>query len=781
MKKILWVVIGIASVFIIWIYAVPLPSSISTPVTHESLRILDRNGKLLYEARKADSGLRHDVLLNEIPSTIIDALIATEDRTFYSHIGISPTGIFRAAWRNLTAGQTLEGGSTITQQLIRNYLQPEQRNLLYKMYEALLAIKLERHRTKNEILTAYLNTAYFGHQAYGIAAAAKIYFDKSVSELSLSEGAILIGLLKSPVRLDPFINPDEAKRRQQTILTILHQNKKISDDEYEEYGQQKIILAPDRTQINAPHFVHYMLGSINEDVLESSEIRTTLDLDLQNEIQSIASHHLEKLREKNVTSAAVVVLDTHTGEILTMLGSIDYFDEDHQGAYNVTTAPRQPGSALKPFTYALAFARGDTAATTIADTEATFLTEEGNPYIPRNYDFGYHGLVRYREALANSYNIPAVKVLEKVGVARLQNFLKAAGITTLNKSPEFYGLALTLGSGEVTLLELTKAFGIFPRGGITLSTTAIRDQKAAAGTTILDPKVAWLITSILSDHDARLPEFGENGPLSFDFPVAAKTGTTRNSRDNWTIGFTPDRLVGVWVGNADNSPMKDTSGVTGAGPIFHDVMLATMRNLPTKDFTKPAGIVKKEICKLSGMLPTERCTERMFEYFIEGTEPTKNDTMYRTFMLDKRNNLLAGPNCNPSETYEKAFVIFPAELVKWSLENGYPLPPAKYSPFCPAAASESGAEKTSSALHITKPHNGDVFKLDPNIPLSSQKIIFEAAADPDTETVDWYIDEKKIATSQKPLFRWEWEPKVGNFQIKAVTGDTESSINIEIY
>ncbi|MDD4628223.1 MAG: penicillin-binding protein 1C, partial [Candidatus Peribacteraceae bacterium] len=569
----------------------PLPDSFLKP-KEGSLRILDRNGQLLYELRKPDEGLSKPLTLSQVPKPFIAALLAIEDRSFYAHSGISARGILRALWQNVSSGHVVSGGSTLTQQLVRNLSGSRDRTLDYKMKEAFLAMKIEQKYSKDQILELYINTAYFGHQAYGLAAASQTFFGKSPHELSVAECAFLAGLPQSPSSYDPFAHFGGAEARQERVLTAMQETGDLTEAEAVDARRETLTLAEDRISLRAPHFVMWLLGEHPEIADDAANVTTTLDLNLQTEIERIMTRNLEKLKDKNVTSAAVVVLDAHTGDLLSMVGSSDYFNQDLDGAVNVAVSPRQPGSALKPFTYALALTKGDTAATTVADTEAQFFTQEGNPYTPRNYDFGYHGLVRYREALANSYNIAAVRVLEKLGVQSLLSFLHAAGITTLTESPEHYGLALTLGDGEVTLLELTQAYGIFPRGGRTLIPRALPSSAMKDGIGILDPKVAWLITNILSDQSARLPEYGEDGPLNFDFPVAAKTGTTRNSRDNWTIGYTPDVLVGVWVGNADNSPMKDTSGVTGAGPVFHDVMLEAVKNHPPRDFPMPQDIIK---------------------------------------------------------------------------------------------------------------------------------------------------------------------------------------------
>jgi penicillin-binding protein 1C len=747
----------------------PLPSELQMETDTQPVRILDRNEKLLYEKRRSDFGSQIFLESEKIPQNIIDAIIAVEDKSFYSHSGISLKGIARAAWQNYSAGKIVSGGSTITQQLVRNRLEPEKRNYLYKAKEALLAIKLETRLNKEEILEAYLNSAYFGHQAYGIQAASQIYYEKNAAELSLAESAFLVGLIQSPSNYDPYKNYSAAKERQARVIDAMP----LTDEEKKELKKHPIKLGSGKIAIKAPHFVMWIIdryGDIND-----TEIRTTLDLDLQMEIEQIVERHLEQLEDKNVSSAAVVILDAKNGDLLTMVGSADYFDAEHDGAVNVALSNRQPGSALKPFTYSLALKNGDTAATTIADIETQFFTQDGNPYIPRNYDYGYHGLVRYREALANSYNIPAVKVLEKVGVENLLHFLQKAGLTTLNQTPDHYGLALTLGDGEVKLLELTQAYGMLARDGKTLPVKTLLDEEAEESKRLLDEKIAWLITDILDDDIARLPEFGEGGPLEFGFPVAAKTGTTRNSRDNWTFGYTDNRVVGVWVGNADNTPMRGTSGITGAGPIFHDSMIAAMKNLSKKSFKQPEDIIQREICKLSGKLPTKYCPHKMMEWFINGTEPKDHDDLYSPVEIDSRNNYMAGQDCPGEFTETEVFVLFPPELKTWARENGWPSPPTRYSPLCLPRE-----EKTGSWLTIEKPNKGESFLLDPMIPDENEKIILTASASDDIEEIEWYIDGKSIGTATPPSFHHEWQPEKGLHIITAKGKEEESRISITI-
>ena len=772
------VTIGIFLLVILILIALPLPKSLRGFEPRESLKLYDRNGILLYASTRSTEGSRSTIDYRDIPKVFITALVATEDRQFFHHFGLNPRGIARAFWQNIRSGRVVAGGSSLTQQTVRNVLKPASRGVFYKLKEAFLALKMEQFQTKEHILTTYVNTAYFGHQAYGLQAASRTYFGKNPSELSTAEIAFLVGLLQSPSALDPFDHFADAKRRQELVLQSLQDVGFLTPSQRQELSKQSIALRADRTLIKAPHFVMWLLQEYPQ---WTGAVYTTLDEPLQEDVERIIAHHLKLLTDHNVTSAAVVVIDAKTGDLLSMVGSADYFDVKNEGAVNVALSARQPGSAIKPFTYALALSQGDTAASTVEDIETQFFTQEGNPYVPRNYDYGYHGLVRYREALANSYNIAAVKVLERVGVARLVHFLRDLGISSLTESPEHYGLALTLGDSEVELLELAQAYGAFARGGRTLNVRRLQGELVDSGQQVMDERVAWLISNILSDNQARLAEFGPSSPLALDFPVAAKTGTSRNARDNWTLGYTPQRIVGVWVGNPDNTPMHDVSGITGAGPIFHDVMVAAMRDVQPESFAKPEGITEKRICRLSGKLPTVYCLATASEFFVNGTEPKEPDTLYRPVQLDKRNLLLATDQCDASSIIEKVFVIFPPSLRTWARENGWPSPPTRVSPLCPASQTkESRSSQSEQGIAIVMPHDRATFLLDPLIPDDREKIILQAAAADSVKSVEWFVNGKSIGFGHQPNFRLEWKPEVGNISIEARAGELIDYIRIEV-
>lgn len=747
----------------------PLPVVVRDGQANASVRILDRHGQLLFESRRASIGYHQVTPLSEVPSSLIQILIATEDRAFFNHSGIRPTSILRAWWQNFNSGETVSGGSTLTQQLVRIRTNKRSGSLLRKLQEAWYALKLERYLSKSQILSAYLNEAYFGHGAYGIGSAAKVYLGKSIGELTIGEQCLLIGLLQSPSRYDPFVHPVTAKQRRARVAAAAVSAGVLSNEQLSEIAIEPMLLRSSPLELKAPHFAMW-IESLAHTQNRSGTLYTTLDAGLQRQIESAMLYKLAQLADKNVTSGAVVVLDAQTGDILAMVGSSDYFATDLAGQVNVALALRQPGSTLKPFTYALALEKGDTLATTVADVQTTFATKEGTPYIPRNYDYREHGLVRYREALANSYNIAAVRVLERVGVGQLLSLLEAAGITSLTEPAEHYGLALTLGAGEVSLLELTQAYGALARGGVTLQARSELSAPIQTGKRILSAETAWLITSTLQDNLARAEQFGTESVLKFDFPVAVKTGTSRNSRDNWVVGYTPDVVVGVWVGNADNTPMRGTSGVTGAGPIFHEVMLLATNNQTKRGFAPPSNITSARICSLSGLLPSPECLRQTTEYFQVGTAPTSIDSMHQRTRIDMRNGLLALSTCPPNTTTERLTYRFPLEIQAWARDAGYTLTPDRTSPLCNDTDSDTSPTQPRQ-IQISQPDPGDVFELDPTLPNDSERITFTARAT-GVEQVEWLINGNSIGTASGPNFRITWPAQVGTWHVVARGNNT---------
>ncbi len=832
----------------------PSPQRMVGETNAASILITDRHGRTLYEVMDPNGSKQVPVPLDEVPLACRQATIATEDSRFYDHPGVDLLGIARALWQNWRTGETFSGASTLTQQLARNlYLTPQERSertLRRKLREAWLAWRLERTHSKDELLALYLNMTYYGHFATGIEAAAQAYFGVHARELDLAQCALLAGLPQSPTAYNPIENPEAAQRRQAVVLGLMARHGAITPAQAEEAGGERLAFASTPFPIEAPHFVMWVQSQL-ETLLGADRVRagglrvtTTLDLDWQRQAEAIITRRLAQLRPcaagispaegcdadadpaRRVDNAALVALDPHTGAVLALVGSPDYFDPAISGAVNAALAQRQPGSAIKPLTYAAALdperarAAGQapwTAATVIPDLRAAFLTAEGEPYVPNNYDRRYHGPVTVRTALANSYNIPAVRTLDAIGVDALIEQAARLGIpwdrearswtarstsspVSSNRQPRpqsrqsRYGLSLTLGGGEVRLLDLTAAYAAFDNDGLRVTPFAISRIETLDGevlsangsqveksqvqgpstfnlqpsTPAVDPRVAYLITDILSDARARVPAFGQGNMLEIGRPAAAKTGTTTDWRDNWTLGYTPDLTVGVWVGNADNTPMKGVSGISGAGPIWHDFMAAVLRDRPPLAFTRPDGLVRVEVCADSGLLPliadgksqmadgigpnntqpsaishrlsatphlpvgagvgyrpsAVPCPQRRYEWFIAGTEPTDVDRSHAELAVDARTGLPADAFTPPEDVQPQMIWQLPPEYAAWARENGVPQ-------LSPGDAAQETGGLVSASLHpgastpplrLASPDPNRVYTLDPGLPASAQQV-----------------------------------------------------------
>ncbi len=613
---------GLASLY--W----PVPESSLSPQSMVSFRILDRNGRVLREVFSDQSGSCRWLKREQIPAEVIAATLAAEDRFFYWHPGVNIFSLFRALRQNVSQGRIVSGGSTITQQLARN-IYPGPRTIFSKIRETWTALRLEKALTKDRILTQYLNRIYYGNQAYGIEAASQTYFDKSCRDLTLAEAAFLAALPRSPSRFNPYLQDPRILSTQKEILNKVFSYRLAAESEHDRALQQKLKLKPVRSHFVAPHFCDFVLANCTiGDKTSGLDIQTTLDLDLQNHIQHLVKDHIASLSRHNITQAAAIVIDNCSGDIISMAGSRDFFDIHHQGQVNGAVSLRQPGSTLKPFAYGLALQQGMSAADVLFDGPVEYPTPSG-PYQPVNYDHKFHGLVRLRQALACSYNIPAVQLTERLGTERLYMKLKQAGFTTFVRPSSYYGVGLALGNGEVTLLELAQAYSALSRGGVfkpaswRLKPPEPPDEisNEFTETRVFSPEIAYILTHILSDADARIPAFGYRSPLHLPFACAVKTGTSKDFRDNWAVGFTPDYTVGVWAGNFNGEPMHTVSGVTGCGPLFRDIMLLLHRKNPPLGFTAPETLIRQRICPESGLLVSSECPGTIEEIFIPGTEP----------------------------------------------------------------------------------------------------------------------------------------------------------------
>ncbi len=681
-----------------------------------SSQIFDRNGMLLHEIIDPTEGRRTYVPIDQISPYLKLATVATEDRNFFQHGGFDPIAIARAIYYAITEQEVVSGASTITQQVARNILLgPEastDRTLSRKIKEIILAAELTRRYSKDDILEIYVNNNNYGNLAYGVDAAARTYFGTNAAQLTLAQASFLAGIPQSPATYDPFHGGrDKALARQKVVLALMVEDGYITVDqavaaasEMDAYEFKPIYT----DRIPAAHFVVYVTQWVEQNLGTEAlytgrglKIYTTLDSNLQRIAEQEVASGVKALADRDVTNGALVAIEPSSGDILAMVGSADFYDNDLGGQVNVTLRCRQPGSAIKPLTYLAALERGWTPATILWDLPVSYTDSAGNVYEPVNYDGRFRGPVSMRTALANSLNVPAVKTLDFVTVDGLLEVADRLGAASLvspqTECPDYpydtrplYGLALTLGGGEMKPLELTSAYATLANGGLRMDPTPILwvedqsgkvliDNRQRQGTQVAKPELAYLITSILSDVQARCLVFACPNVLELaDRPVAAKTGTTNDNRDAWTVGYTPDIAAGVWVGNNDNSPMANVAGSSGAGPIWQAFMARAHEQIPPHTFPRPAGIVEREVCALTGTEPSPACSEKRTEVFtIDNLPPAAGAGWLQEVEIDANSGLLANAFCRSNVVTKLAVVENQvsdpqgqAWLRQWAADNG---------------------------------------------------------------------------------------------------------------
>ncbi|MCA9971262.1 MAG: transglycosylase domain-containing protein [Anaerolineales bacterium] len=712
---------------------------------------------LIYEVIDPLGGDRQWLSLDQIPQSIIDATVAIEDKSFWDNPGFDVEGIGRAFYEFVLLGGDIQGGSSITQQVVKNNLiDPERRTVgaevgfddyRRKAEELVLAQRLTQSYTKEQILEWYLNTNFYGNLAYGIEAAARVYFDKSATELTLAEATTLAAIPQSPA-LNPIDNPEAARQRQALVLEAMLAQGSISREQLAAAQFAPLPASPgieNRFDIIAPHFALLVRQQLEamfgpELVLRGGlRVYTSLDLQMQRQAECVARAQVARLSgqvgellpaderadcpalaflpppnsadvgvDRSVNNAAVVALDPTTGEIKALVGSLNYWDETIDGSFNVAVdGLRQPGSAFKPFTYLTALSQGYNAATMVLDVETDFGTPyNGIPYVPQNYDRTFHGPMRLRQALGSSFNVPAVQVMSWVGVDRVIRTAHSLGITSLDQGPNAYGLSLTLGGGEVRLLDMAYAYSVMANMGVmvgqprpesqqrlgfrTLDPVAILRVEDSAGNVLYDydqpqrreilpPQLAFLMNDVLSDRSARCAGFGCPNVLELpdNRPAAVKTGTTNDYRDAWTVGYTPQLVTGVWVGNTNNSPMDVVPGSKGAAPIWHALMSWALQAEPVQPLPQPAGLLELAVCDVSGLLPTPTCPT-VSEYFIPGTQPTLYDNLFQEFAINRENGRLATLYTPPELIERRIYRIYPEAAADWVRENEIEQPPTEY-------------------------------------------------------------------------------------------------------
>jgi penicillin-binding protein 1C len=768
---------AIAAILVVaaWLRLGPLPAGLLDDPTSISTTVLDRNGIALYEARSKDGTRGARLTPDDLPETVVNATIAAEDRRFWTHHGVDPLAIVRAAMRDVRALRIEQGGSTLTQQVAKLLLARtppndagRSRGFSTKVREAVVAVRLEHRLSKREILALYLNLAPYGNQIVGIERASHAYFGTSANHLTVAQAAFLAGLPQRPSAFNPHRDWRSALRRHDRVIDRMASLRLISAPMAAEARAERLALAADTPAFAAPHFVEMVLSNVTAE--RPARVQTTLDLALQQDVEGIIRSQRADLDRHGAHNVAVVVLDNRTGGWLAWEGSGNYFDGEHGGAINGPLALRQPGSALKPFTYALAFEEGRSPATVLADVPSYFSTaESGVVYSPRNYDGRYRGPLLIRRALAGSENVPAVVMASELGVAKVIRFFRSAGLTTFDKSASYYGLGVTLGNAEVKLAELTTAYATFARQGVPIHPISIRQidngngwkpmPTPATADRVMSGRAAFWITNILSDPDAREFVFGRGGSLDFPFPVAVKTGTSEGYRDNWTVGYTRDVTVGVWVGNFDRTPLRNSSGVTGAGPIFHGVMLAAERRVAGQIdddrsplVPTPPNVVRREICALSGMPANPWCPTKTSEWL-----PIETAEVPCSWHHDSEDGLLT---------------VWPAVYRQWATEHGLTrdtrtIPAVRRVRFQPDHGEHQPDHHENPAhFSIANPPAGAVYLIDPTLRSQYQALPLRAAADAHAGTIEWTVDGSRFGSSQadEPL---QWPLASGSHRISA--------------
>jgi penicillin-binding protein 1C len=767
---------------------------------HEGHRIVDRHGKDLRELR-SEAGLRGRSLpLEALGDRIVVSTLVSEDRDFFGHAGIDSKAIVRALAQNLRHGRLVSGASTITQQLVKlldNEGQPRPRTLGEKLKEAARAENLEKVVSKQAILEAYLNRLSYGHGLTGPESAAHAYFGKSARDLSWAEAAYLAVLPRAPSYLDPYLHPGRVAPRQRALLDALHEHGMIEDADHARALAEIVDPRPLTHPFLAPHFTEALVADHLLD--EATGVtRSTLDLELQRDVEGLIHTHLCSLANQGASNAAVLVVDNARGEILAYAGSADFDDPTIAGQTDVIRARRQPGSTLKPFVYALAFARGHTAAEMLPDVPTSF-PEGAGAYAPQNFDGTFEGPISAREALAGSLNVPAIRLAAELPAGELLATLRALGMESLDRDAAHYGLALALGSGEIELRELASAYVALARGGRWIPLRSTLESAAPSsnplegvahadpapegeGLAVLEPEVVALVTESLSDPLARVRGLHGRGPFDLGFPVAVKTGTSSGFRDTWSAGYTHERTVVVWVGNADGSPTRGLTGASGAGPLFADVMRRAMRDAPAHAPLFHADQLElAEVCPLSGKLAGPSCVEHVSRHFRRGHPPTEHCDLH--VQVSPRPAAEPGEapvRCDPQGA--RAAVVLPSVFDAWLARQplGAPGQDAGGLPWFARARTAGcapGGEGAAEELKIDSPAPGTVYLLPWGGPTPRQAVELRASLSGGgpgrrVGVVEFVVDGKVVAATAGPPYRVIVKVTRGDHELLARPADS---------
>lgn len=716
-------------------WLVPLPDGLETPL-QASPRFLSREGQPLRMLLTPEGDRVAEVLrFEDIPERLIQATLAAEDKRFWQHGGVDLLATARAAWDNLTSGRIVSGASTIHQQLIKvAAARKEKRGWQMKLVQTLQARRLGLSWSRPQVMAEYLNRISYGNLLTGSASAAQGYFNKPLSDLSPAECALLAAIPQSPRRFNPFRNPEVIQPRQHRILNKMHQLGWLPEEVWQTALKEPLKLQRYHGGFEAPHAIGMLSAT------PGSVTTTTLDAALQRQVETIITQRLDALKGRNVTQASVIVIENATGHVLALAGSRDFFATDG-GQINGAWVPHSPGSAMKPFTYLIALERGAMASSLVADLPVEYATNTGT-YRPENYAHRLYGPMTYRGALGNSLNISAVKVLSNIGGAEtLLQQMQALGLTTLTEKPDHYGLGLTIGNAPVRLIELAHAYACLARLGLDRPWTLVADRAAYEPQRKLDERSCYILADILTDNQARQLTFGQHSPLRLPFPVAVKTGTSSNYRDNWCIGFTPEFTVGVWAGNFDNTPMQEVSGVTGAAPIWRDVFLELQRRFGVTWYSEPAGLVHARIDprtgkRLSPQAPPARVSRD--EIFLSNRLPA---------------------TASSADYDAQGRALLPPEYAAWvrSRDN--------WMGDLVTTVAEANAPRP---WHIRQPIPGTVVRLDPDLPGGGKRLLL--TTEPPQPNVLWECNTLAIHRQDDPPYV-ELEP--GRHELRAIDPRTQ--------
>lgn len=753
--------VALAVALAVWVLAVPYPTERLGEAGRSSWRIVDRNGVLLREAVGEGGERARWTPLAEVSPDVVSALIAVEDRRFRTHRGVDPVGIGRAV---LFAWRVRSGASTLTMQLARE-TGALPKTPLGKARQAVDALRIERVADKDAILEAYLNRVQFTPGTLGIEAASERLFGKPTRNLSLAEAALLAGLPQAPSAKNPLRHPAAAIARRDVVLHAMRDTGVVTQDAFDRAIAEPLVLAKAGGRPEAMHFTDAVLALHPP----TGEVRTTLDRDLQAAAQRMTADHVASLRRGGMRQAAVVVLDNATCDVTVMVGSTDWW-EGKDGRNNGATALRQPGSALKPFLYGLAFERGWDPASVAADVPTRYPDGDGLLMHPRNYSERFTGPVLLGEALGRSLNVPAVRLADAVGIDDVLQVMRRAGLDSLDQSADVYGLGLVLGNGEVTLVELARAYAMLARGGVSCTPRMLASDPVDPGVRVLDADAAYLVRDVLSDEALRARAFGFDNPLLVGFPVAVKTGTSTNWRDSWAVGFTDRHTVAVWAGDFGGEPMDQLSGAIGAGPLFRDVirevtLRGAVRRVP-EALVPPDGIDTIDVCALSGAAPGPSCPLRRTVRVRHEDADRPPCAWHKPLRIDRRNGLRASDRCPAAFVDARVFAVLPPTYAAWQAEDGSG-PPTAWSPLCPPDAI------TPDAIVVTQPRPGDVYLVEPGYDRATQTVALQAEVDPPVPNLVWRVDGREVASPGWPYEgRWALEP--GNHEVVAVAGDRRS-------